>query len=104
VEAGLACLKTEEAHGDRHLILNALWNLADAFLGIGDLERAARLRSASAVLWGKHVRPLSDEDKEETLALRAQLSQHLDEATLTRLWAEGEKLTLKETLALAHSP
>ncbi len=102
VEAGLACLKTEEAHGDRHLILNALWNLADAFLGTEEWERAARLRSASAMLWVQEVRPLSDEDKEEIEVFRAEIARQLDEATLNRLWAEGEKLTLKEALALAR--
>ncbi len=103
VEAGLACLKTEEAHGDRHLILNALWNLADAFLGTEEWERAARLRSASAALWVREVRPLSDEDLADVECFRAELSKHLDEQTLARLWAEGEKLTLKEALALART-
>ena len=103
MQAGLACLDLEESFGDRHNLILVLWNLARPFLKRGDPERAARLISAASALWTREVRPLTDEDQEEVDGIRADLAKHLDAPALARLWADGEKLTLKAALALARA-
>lgn len=100
---GLRCLDVEEAHGDRHLILCLLWNLSFPFLGVGKHERATRLLGAAATHWVRDVRPLSDDDLADIASFRAELAAYLDDATVARLWAEGEALTLKEAIALART-
>jgi predicted ATPase len=103
MQAGLKCLDIEESLGDRHNLILVLWNLAHPFLIRGEPERAAKLISAASSLWAQEVRPLNDEDIEEVASIRAEIAKHLDEATLTRLWAEGAALTLKQAMALARS-
>ncbi|WP_309716740.1 NB-ARC domain-containing protein [Armatimonas sp.] len=103
IQAGLACLDMEEILGDRHNLILVLWNLALPFLELGEPERAARLIAAASATWMREVRPLTDEDADEIEDIRAKLAIRLDEATLTKLWAEGEALTLKEALALART-
>lgn len=92
----------EEAHGDRLLLLGILWNCALPLFKTGDAERATKLQSALATLWERDVRALNDEDKAERSEFRAELAGALDKETADRLWAEGETLTLKETIALAR--
>jgi hypothetical protein len=59
--------------------------------------------SASAALWVKEVRPLSDDDIAERDALYADLALTLGSKTLATLQAQGALLTLKEALALARA-
>ena len=49
------------------------------------------------------MRPQTDEDNEEIEGIRAEIAKHLDETTLAPLWSEGERLTLKEAIALARA-
>ncbi len=100
IEIGRECLKIEEAHGDRYSLLGLLWNLSRPFLEVGELELSARLMSASAALWAREIRPLSADELEEMEEVRTGLSQNLDKSRLDYLWAEGERLTLQEALAL----
>lgn len=103
MQAGLASLDIEESFGDRHNLLNVVWNLSLPFLHLGEPERATKLIAASVALWIREVRALSDDDARERDDIRAALAERLDAPTLARLWAEGEALTLKEALALARS-
>ncbi|MGC4047790.1 MAG: hypothetical protein QM758_28685 [Armatimonas sp.] len=102
VEAVQTCLKTEERHGDRHLMLCILWNFASPLAHLGECERAAKLMSASAALWVREIRPLTEEDEQEVANVRAELARTLDAATLERYWKEGQHLTLKEAIAIAR--
>nr|WP_246385524.1 NB-ARC domain-containing protein [Armatimonas rosea] len=101
-QAGLTCLDLEEAFGDRHNLILVLWNLAHPFLKLGEPGHAAKLIAAASTLWAHEVRPLTEEDLEEVEGIRTELRSLLDEATLARLWGEGEMLTLKEAIALAR--
>ena len=103
MQAGLASLDLEESFGDRHNLINVVWNLAMPFLHLGEPERATKLIAAAAALWIREVRALSDDDAQERDDIRATLAEHLDAPTLARLWAEGETLSLKEALALARA-
>jgi predicted ATPase len=102
IVTGLECLKVEEAYGDRHIMLNVLWNLARPLLETGEIERAAKLLAAAATLWQREVRPLSADEIEERDGILADLALRLDTDTLARLWANGEALRLDEAIALAR--
>jgi predicted ATPase len=96
------CVDVEEANGDRFQLLSVLWNMAYPFLKMGEAERATRLQSATAAIWVRDVRPLSEEDFADLEEFRAELAEALDEEAFARAWAEGETLTLKETIALVR--
>lgn len=100
---GLTCLETEEAHGDRFQLLGILWNLAFPLLKVGARERATTLMAATAALWVREVRPLEDDDLAALSAFRAQATQTLGAAVVSQLWNKGERLTLKEAIAVARS-
>ncbi len=98
----LRCIEIESANGDRFQLLSVLWNLACYYPYVGQAAQSAKLISAVATLWESEVRPLSEEEQSELGELRQELTEVLGEPTIARLWAEGEKLTLKEALALAR--
>lgn len=103
IREGLRCLEVEEAHGDRHLILCLLWNLAFPLLGVGKSEQATRLLSAAATHWERDVRPLSEEDLSDITRFREELIAQRDTTAFESLWSEGATLTLKQALALART-
>ena len=105
VRTGRECLMAAERLGDRHALMNVLWNLARPLLLAGDAPAAARTMGFASSAWERDVRPLTVDEVRERDHLRAQIAGALGGvAACDRFWEEGAGATMREALDLVLPP
>ena len=87
--------------GARHQALTGIASMAGPLNKLGEPEKAARLLGASTLLLVELGADFDPVDKPFITEFTAEVRAQLDEATFEAAWAEGQAMTLEQTVAYA---
>ncbi|MCW5612241.1 MAG: hypothetical protein KIS83_16430 [Rubrivivax sp.] len=101
LDAGRRCVAVAWARQHAHGLAYALWNLARPLTRTGQPLAAARLMAFAARLWAERFAPLSGAHLRHVARVRALAVAQAGRSAVDLAWAEGERMSLADAVALA---
>jgi hypothetical protein len=85
-------------------LAHGLWNLPRALAHLRQAEAAVRLAAQASLVWRTRFGDIGAADERDLLRVRRLAARQIGRAAVAAEWAEGERLTLAQAVALALAP
>ncbi len=98
------CIRVAWASMASFDLAHGLWNLPRALAHLHQPENAARLAAFAAAFWCARFGELTTRDRHDLRRVRRLAACQIGSARVEALWAEGERLSLSQAVALSLDP